>query len=86
MSAIEEIVPALNKLNETHQLIYIHVNNHCQIFFIGDIMMPSEAEAVYIRRSDYIFKESNVFFPTKLDMRCIDERSEMSMGIWGKGG
>jgi hypothetical protein len=79
----DKIIPALEKLNETHQLIYIHANNNCHVFYTGDIMIPSEIEVVYVRRSDYLFKESNAFFPTAMDMKCTNERPEMSLGIWG---
>jgi hypothetical protein len=52
-----EIVKALYKLNETHKLVHLHINNYEPIGIVGGVAVPNVLEATYLRISEGDFIE-----------------------------
>jgi len=77
-----KIIPALEKLNNTHQLVYIHANNLHPAHYLGDTMLPPVLEATYIRKKDFNFTETNRFFPQKIDIQNTKRWQEVILGKW----
>lgn len=80
----DRILPALEKLNRTHQCVYVHSNNYGAVEYMGDINMPYALETTWVRKTDYQFKESKKVFPTEIDQRCFSERRENIFGEWNQ--
>lgn len=72
----------LDKLNATHQLVYIHGNNCVDHINRGGLVLPDVVECTYLRRDKYNFIESKRFFPTALDQPCTVNRPEINLGFW----
>jgi len=77
------ITPALERLNQTHQLIWAHGDNNDFAETAGDILMPNTLEARYLRKADYSFCESKQSFPTELDTPCDIKKDDFILGCWG---
>jgi hypothetical protein len=77
------IIPALEKLNKTHQAIWIHGNNGGIVQKAKDILIPDILEVTFVRRSDYAFKKSERIFPTELDMPNAADFKDIYLGNWG---
>ena len=74
----------LEKLNATHQLVYVHANNNSPFLFVGGKILPETIEATYLRKGSYRFKESSRFFPTELDTPNCPAAPDIAMGYWGQ--
>tara|TARA_B100002019_G_scaffold96729_1_gene83260 strand:- start:8246 stop:9142 length:897 start_codon:yes stop_codon:yes gene_type:complete len=77
-----KIIPALQKLNNTHQLVHVHANNLHPASYLADIMLPPVLEATYLRRVDFDFSESKRFFPQKIDVQNTKRWHEVILGKW----
>ena len=64
----KNIIPALDKLNETHIPVHIHANNCSPVMFFGGLVLPDALEVTYLRKTDFEFSENTRSFPTELDM------------------
>ena len=76
----DTILPALQKLNKTHQIVHVHGNNHVGVVRCSDIMIPEVMEITCLRKSSYNFVESKKYFPTGLDRKNHPERPEIILG------
>ena len=77
-----KIIPALQKLNNTHQLVHVHANNLHPASYLADVMLPPVLEATYLRRVDFDFIESKRFFPQKIDVQNTKRWHEVILGKW----
>ena len=95
-----KILFSLDKLNSTHQLVYIHGNNASPILknpkdgtpiftppgiMRAGLMLPNTIECTYLRKDKYKFKQSKRFFPTQLDRPCDPGRPDINLGFWHGG-
>lgn len=78
-----EIIRVLEKLNRTHQAVWLHGNNASYAERAGDIMIPSLLEVTYVRKKDFQFYESSCTFPLDIDMPNIKEKKDFELGEWG---
>jgi len=79
------IVPALEKLNTTHQAVHLHANNYGNVKWMGNRFLPETFEVTYLRRSDHEFVPSVRSFPTPLDQPCNQQLPDIVLGYWGCG-
>jgi len=82
-SAYDTAISALEKLNQTHQLIWVHGDNGDFAEKAGDILMPNTLETIYVRKADYSFCESKQSFPTERDTPCDLKKDDFILGCWG---
>lgn len=80
----EKLFESLNKLNETHQIVWIHGNN-CDFSEIDDgIVVPNAVEALYLNRRYYEFEDKEVYFPWEIDQSNRYKLRDIQLGNWGK--
>jgi len=77
-----KIIPALKKLNNSHQLVHVHANNLHPAHYLGDTMLPPVLEVTYLRKKDFDFIESKRFFPQKIDVQNTSKWQEIILGKW----
>lgn len=77
-----KIIPALKKLNNSHQLVHVHANNLHPAYYLGDTMLPPVLEVTYLRKKDHNFTESNRFFPQQIDVQNTRRWQEVTLGKW----
>ncbi len=80
----KKILNALHKLNETHQLVWIHANNFGHIEEAAGIEIPAYIEVTYLNKSRYRFKDAPCCFPLEIDMADSPQIEEVVLGNWGK--
>jgi hypothetical protein len=74
-------VRILRKLNETHQLIHIHANNHgCGTVLKNFRYLPDAFEVSYVRKDFCQFVECREEFPTTLDAPCNPDLPDIFIG------
>ena len=78
-----DLIFGLDKLNATHQLVYVHGNNHRTVAVRGGKVLPDVLETTYLRRDDYQFKSSSQCFPTSLDFPNAKGKADILLGYWG---
>lgn len=79
MAMSDKIFFCLDKLNATHALVYVRVNEGVRCSFARGKMLPDAIEATYVLRKDYNIYKSKTFFPTELDYGV----SAVNLGYWG---
>lgn len=80
----EQILGGLNKLNKTHQLVWIHANNLGHIERAGEgLEMPAYVEVTYLNRTLYHTKKGRCCFPLPIDMPDCPFIEEYILGDWG---
>ena len=83
MANAEKILKALDKLNTTHQLVWIHANNFGHVERAGNIEIPAYVEVTYLNKERYSFKDKECFFPLDIDMPDAPQIEEFIFGNWG---
>ena len=78
------IVPSLEKINRTHQLVHLHANNYGGVRWLGDRFQSVTFEATYVRRADYEFVPSDRFFPADIDRPNNPLLPDILIGNCGK--
>jgi len=78
------IFPALEKINQTHQLVHIHANNYGDVKWMGNRFLPVTFEVTYLRKSDHEFVPTSRSFPTRWDQPCNPSLPDYALGCWGK--
>ena len=78
-----QICYVLDKLNATHQVVYLHGNNYSPAISYGGRVLPDVLEATYIRKDRCQFKESTRYFPTKMDTPNNPAGLDINLGYWG---
>lgn len=65
----EKILGSLNKLNKTHQVVWIHANNFGHIEKAEEgLEIPAYIEITYLNKSAYRTKSGTCHFPLDIDM------------------
>ncbi len=82
----KKVISALEKLNETHQVVWIHANNNGEVGKAADILIPNLLEVTYANREQYTFKPTIYNCPLNIDYPNIEDRHEIELKNWGKIG
>jgi hypothetical protein len=53
----KEIISSLRRINETHKLVHLHVNNYEPVRIVGGVPIPNVVEATYLRSDESEFIE-----------------------------
>ncbi|MCM1217939.1 MAG: hypothetical protein NC548_25905 [Lachnospiraceae bacterium] len=81
----EQIIGCLNKLNKTHQAVWIHANNFGHIERAGDgLEIPAYVEITYLNKTVYRTEDGSCKFPLPIDMPDDPSIEEYLFGDWGK--
>lgn len=85
MDQSEKILYALEKLNKTHQLVWIHANNFGHIEKAEEgLEIPAYMEATYLNRAVYQTRKGSCSFPLSIDMPDCPSIEEYILGEWGE--
>ena len=68
LSMRQKIISVLSKINEIHQLVWIHGNNYGQAEIAKGLLMPDSIEVLYARKDSYVFSDEAVNLPLQFDM------------------
>ncbi len=80
-----KIINCLDKLNLTHQVIWIHANNFGHIEKAGEgLEVPAYIEVTYVNKSLYRTESGNCSFPLSIDMPDHPGIEEYLLGNWGE--
>lgn len=71
-------------LSQTHQLIHVHGNNASNVVTIFGHSVSAAMEFTYLRKDNYTFKKSKLYYPTPLDMPNIPNKREVLLGYLGQ--
>ncbi len=83
ISQSERILGGLEKLNRTHQLVWIHANNFGHIERAGEnLEIPAYVEATYLNRALYHTHKGSCCFPLPVDMPVCPYIEEYILGEW----
>ncbi len=80
----DKIKKALEKLNETHQAVWVHGNNCNYAEYENDMIVPNTIEVLYLNKSYYSFEDGEVCFPWDIDQSNKYKLNDFSLGNWGK--
>lgn len=78
----QKIKGALEKLNQTHQLVHLHPNNYGSYMLSGHKVLPELIEATYLLKTEYKFEHKKMCFPTELDMINCIYLPDIILGTW----
>lgn len=77
----ERILAALSKLNQTHQVIWVHGNNAGDAYKAHELLLPELMEATFVNRKKYkFFSYDTYYIPTCLDMPNLPGRRDLILG------
>ena len=80
----EIILKVLQKINVTHQIIWVHGNNAGKAEIANGVLIPNLIEVTYVRKNTYLFEdEDKCEFPTSLDLPNLINRRDFNLGNWG---
>lgn len=81
----EQIINCLNKLNMTHQAVWIHANNFGHIERAEDgLEIPAYIEITYLNKAVYQTESGSCNFPLAIDMPDSPGIEEYILGNWGE--
>ena len=84
MEKEEQILHCLNKLNLTHQVVWIHANNFGHIEKAGEeLEIPAYIEITYVNKAAYRTEKGDCNFPLSIDMPDYPSIEEYILGNWG---
>ena len=78
-----KIIRALEKINKTHQAVWIHANNSGGIARAGCIMMPDLLEITYVNKQNYMFTDTSYNCPLDIDSPNIEAYPDIVLRNWG---
>ena len=78
----ERIKKSLQKLNETHQAVWIHGNNCNYAECDNGVIVPNTIEVLYLNKNYYSFEETNVYFPWDIDQPNKYKLNDFILGNW----
>lgn len=78
-----KVLTGVRHLNETHQVVHLHANNHSVVRLLDGVAMPDCVEVTCVRRTDHRFELCSDVFPTELDMPCNRDRGDIFLGALG---
>ena len=79
----EETLAIFEKLNRTHQVIWIHANNFGTVEQAGDILMPDTLEITYANRNYYQFQPCEYSCPLSIDEPNHSLRPDVELDNFG---
>lgn len=80
----EQIIHCLNKINKTHQAVWIHANNFGYVEKAEDgLEIPAYVEITYLNKSVYRTESGACVFPLDIDMPDYPGIEEYMLGNWG---
>lgn len=77
------VIAALEKLNKTHQAVWIHANNNGVTERAGKIVMPSLLEITYVNKEQYAFIPTTYNCPINIDAPNVESFLEVELNNWG---
>lgn len=81
----DEIVELLDKINKTHHLVHIHLNNNGVAFVIRGCVFTDAIEVLFLKRKNYSFSdELSEHVGILGDSACSKVRWEISCDKWNK--
>ncbi|MBQ4430569.1 MAG: hypothetical protein II877_03620 [Synergistaceae bacterium] len=79
----ERVLNALRKINMTHQLVHLHVNNYMPYVSSGGKIFANVLEASYILREGHNFCAGyDMSLPLGIDMPNAKSLPEIELGRW----
>lgn len=80
----EQIIIALQKMNQTHQAVWIHANN-AGIVETADfnIKIPYLLEITYVSKKKYQFESTEYNCPLDIDEPNLNDRFDIELINWG---
>lgn len=81
-----KIIPALEKLNMTHQAVWVHGNNNGGEEKAGGIVMPALLEITYAGRERYVFTPAEYQCPLDIDEPNMAGIPDIELRGWGDPG
>ena len=55
---MKQVIPALETLNRTHAVVHLHINNHDEMMYCGDLSLPFALEVTYVKRDLYQLEQA----------------------------
>lgn len=77
----KKILRVLKKLNNTHQIIWVHGNNYSYAVSNGEITMPDAIEVLYLNRDYYRFSDEGIRLPLDIDMPNYPSRKDYDLSF-----
>lgn len=78
----EKIIESLGKLNETHQVAWIHGNNYRHAIGDDRIVVPDTIEVLYVNKNIYSFEDGKMNLPLVCDMPNMRLREDFDMSCY----
>lgn len=78
----QKVLNALEKLNRTHQAVWIHGNNWGKGAVADDILIPDALEVTLLSKDIYTFHENGMEFPMELDSENHYGVRDFVLGRW----
>ena len=79
----EKVVSALEKINKTHQVVWVHANNNGGVEQANDIVMPRLLEITYANKNKYMFDVTSYNCPLDIDDPNIENCFDVVLKDWG---
>ena len=76
-----QILSALQKLNETHKLVHLHVNNYEPVIIVAGVPIPNVLEATYLRADQDAFEQFSLPRGSKLNLPNNPDKLDVSTRI-----
>ena len=81
----ELVLSVFRKINQTHQLVHVHANNHGNYISFGHKKFCNFLELSYVLRSKYSFSENyDVNLPLNIDEANNSLLPEIDLGRWNE--
>lgn len=78
----KSILQVLEKLNYTHQAVWVHANNNGKVADLKDGVLPDLLEVTFVNRRRYKFIDQSVQYPIYLDSPNLEYKKEIILGEW----
>ena len=82
LSNYERMIRCLNKLQTTHQAIWVHGNNYSDYLKVGNLITPDTLEVLFANKEKYQFTQNNNQFPLTQDFPNNPEKLDIYLGKW----
>lgn len=79
----DKVIRVLEKLNKTHQVVWVHANNTLGIEKGTKTFLPPLLEITYVRRANYKFVDIHYDAPNSIDKPNNQEMSDVFLDNWG---
>ncbi|MBQ6005207.1 MAG: FkbM family methyltransferase [Selenomonadaceae bacterium] len=85
-SVMNATLACIAKINRTHSLVHLHVNNCGSILTLDDkILIPDLFELTYVKTSNYeLVDDENICLPIPLDASNNGGTPDIPLGFWNK--